>query len=73
MKKLFDDYVYENLEKYGNTVINDNFYKKIGKKIVLSDLKNNGFDCEIKIYPHLIKDHCGLIIQNDNDIIIQVK
>lgn len=46
---MLDKYVYKTLKKYGNCVININDLKRYGKKKILKDLKEHGFNCEIKI------------------------
>lgn len=50
--KIFDEYVYINLKKYGNTLISEREYIMYGKETILNHLKENGYDCEIKIYKH---------------------
>lgn len=37
------NYVYKNLEEFGNTVIGIDTLKELGKDIIIKDIKDNGF------------------------------
>lgn len=41
--KKLDNYVYMNLEKYGNTVLDPQVYKDLGAGRIVDDLLKNGF------------------------------
>lgn len=76
MKNLLDDYVYRNLRVYGNAYINETTFEKHGESKILADLKEHGFDCELRIYEHFDEK----FIDNEShkptfskNIIIQVK
>lgn len=47
MVKL-DNYVYDNLKKYGNTIISSYDLKRHGKSKIKEDLKRHGFNCNIR-------------------------
>ena len=46
---MFESYVYRNLKKYGNCIISKSDYKRYGKNKILKELKENGFNCNIRI------------------------
>ena len=46
---MLDQYVYNNLRKYGNTIIGESAYKRFGKNKILKDLEKHGFNCNIRI------------------------
>lgn len=46
---MLDKYVYRNLERYGNCVIGLQDLKKYGKKKILNDLLQHGFNCSIRV------------------------
>lgn len=67
-------YVYEHLKKYGNTIITETVYEKMGEKKILADLKKHGFDCIIKIYKHSYHDNLNEnIIHQYKNIVLEVK
>lgn len=41
--RKLQNFVYFNLEKFGNSVISEQVYNKLGKKAVVKDLEQNGF------------------------------
>lgn len=41
--RKLDKYVYDNLSIYGNTVIGNRVYKRLGKDTIIQDLIENGF------------------------------
>lgn len=41
--RKLQNYVYANLEKYGNSVISNAVYEKLGRKKTIEDLEQNGF------------------------------
>lgn len=63
-----DEYVYKNLDRYGNCYINYKTFKRKGKKDILKDLEEHGFICEIR----LEKDSVTCIGEIINDVIIEV-
>ena len=68
---MLDKYIYRNLEKYGNALISESLYKKLGKSKILKILKEKGFNCNIKIIKLSYID-IFFNNQNDKDIIIEV-
>lgn len=69
---LLDDYVYKNLNRYGNTVIHIDELKQHGKSKILEDLKLHGFNCNIRtlgydrvtgVYPDLKYNEKTVIIE----------
>lgn len=77
MKRLLDNYVYENLRKFKNALISEEEYKKLGEKRILEDLKREGFDCEIYIYNHYYNELTCLTTKRMQvesvDIVIWIK
>lgn len=53
---MLDKYVYKNLERFGNTVIGEEDYKKYGEEKILSNLKRHGLNCKFKIVEYHIKE-----------------
>ena len=41
--RKLQNYVYFNLEKYGNTVLSKKVYEELGQATIIKDLKENGF------------------------------
>ena len=70
-----EKYVYEHLKRYGNTVISEKVYDKMGEKKILKDLKRHGFDCEITVYKYKERDYIGknVVIRTYRDIIVDIK
>ena len=69
---MLDRYVYRTLEKYGNCVIAIEDIKRYGKKKILKDLLEHGYNCSIRImgedritsvYPHLRFNECTRILE----------
>ena len=54
-------YVYENLRKYGNTLVSNETYDTLGEKAIIEDLKANGIDNVI------------IKITQDNTIILMLR
>ena len=46
---MLDNYIFRNLEKYGNALISESLYKKLGKSKILKILKEKGFNCNIRV------------------------
>lgn len=44
LDKKLENYVYFNLNDFGNCYISNNDYKKIGEKNIIKDIINNGFE-----------------------------
>lgn len=42
-----EDWVYRNLEKYGNCFIDEKTYKRLGKENILCDLLRHGLKCDL--------------------------
>jgi hypothetical protein len=42
--RKLQNYVYFNLKKYGNTIIGDVVYERLGKEKIKQDLSQNGFE-----------------------------
>ena len=66
-----EDWVYRNLEKYGNCFIDQNTYKRLGKTYILMDLMQHGFKCDI-IKTTSFKQDIKENMQPENDYIINV-
>ena len=62
-----DEYVYRNLDKYGNCYIDYKTFKRKGKKGILKDLEEHGFKCSIRIETDHYSDTPG-----EKDVIIDV-
>lgn len=69
---MLDSYVYRNLLKYGNTIISSEDLKKYGESKILDDLKEHGFNCNIRtlgydrvtgVYPDLKYNERTVIIE----------
>lgn len=50
--KMFDEWVYKNLRRYGNVSINPKWVKLFGKEKIRNDIRSHGFknveiDCHI--------------------------
>lgn len=74
---MLDSYVYRNLLKYGNVIISINDAKRYGKKKILNDLLQHGFNCTIRIigddrrsivYPNLDFNEQTVIIEVIKDL-----
>ena len=70
MKKLLDNYVYENIERFGNTVISESDYDELGEDKIIKHLRKWGFECKIKVYDHYVVDKVNNVTTNSRDIII---
>lgn len=46
---MIKDYVYKNLRLYGNSLISNSTYEKYGERLILNELKKNGYDCNLKV------------------------
>lgn len=66
-----EDYIYKNIEKYGNCYINCKTYKKIGKRNLLNDLKEHGYVCTIRKEKDHYADASGVAF-TEEDIIVEV-
>lgn len=75
MKKILDQYVYRNLEHFGNAMIGNKTYEKFGEEKILKDLEKHGFKCKFKIIDYHIKDY-GNPLKNssylDRTVIVEV-
>ena len=45
---MLDNYIYKNIEKFGNCVISESDYKRKKTKI-LNELLKKGFNCKIRV------------------------
>lgn len=66
-----EEYIYRNLDKYGNCYIDFKTYKKVGKKNMLNDLKKHGFECIIRKEKDHYADSSGIAF-TEEDLIIEV-
>lgn len=66
-----EDWVYRNLEKYGNCFIDQNTYQRLGKTYILMDLMRHGFKCDI-IKTTSFKQDIEENMLTENDYIINV-
>lgn len=46
---MIKDYVYKNLRLYGNSLIPNSTYEKYGERLILNELRKNGYDCDLKV------------------------
>ena len=69
---MFDEYVYKNLKKYGNTVISHDELVRYGESKIKKDLLNHGYNCTIRtlgydrvtgVYPDLKFNERTVIIE----------
>lgn len=74
---MLDSYVYRNLLRYGNVIISINDVKRYGKKKILNDLLQHGFNCKMRIigedkrsivYPNLNYSEQTVIIEVIKDL-----
>ena len=73
---MLDGYVYKTLKKYGNCVIGMQDLKKYGKKKILKDLSEHGFNCTIRVIGKDIKTtgySKFLGIFSEANVIVEVK
>ena len=68
---MLENYIYRNLDRYGNCLISNSLYKRLGKTKILKDLKQHGFDCEIRKIKTLEKKQMELIYEES--IIVEIK
>ena len=45
---MSDNYIYKNIEKFGNCIISESDYKRKKNKI-LNELMKKGFNCKIRV------------------------
>lgn len=45
---MSDNYIYKNIEKFGNCIISESDYKRRKNKI-LNELMKKGFNCKIRV------------------------
>lgn len=45
---MLDNYIYKNIEKFGNCIISESDYKRRKNKI-LNELMKKGFNCNIRV------------------------
>lgn len=68
---MLESYIYRNLDRYGNCLISNNLYKRLGKTKILEDLKLHGFDCEIRVVNTLEKNK--IKFEKDTITIVEIK
>lgn len=68
---MLESYIYRNLDRYGNCLISNSLYKRLGKAKILEDLKLHGFDCEIKVVKILEKNKIKFV--SEESVIVEVK
>lgn len=49
---MLKDYVFDCLDRFGNTVISKKTYDTYGEKAILDELLQHGFNCKIRIAVH---------------------
>ena len=67
---MLESYIYRNLERYGNCLISNELYEKLGEKKILNDLKNHGLNCIINVVKIIEKNKMKFI--SGKSIIIEV-
>lgn len=68
---MLENYIYRNLDRYGNCLISNNLIRKYGKNKILKDLKQHGFDCDIRVIETIEKNQIRTLI--DKSIIVEIK
>ncbi len=73
---MIKDYVYRNLRLYGNSLIPNKTYEKYGERLILKELKEKGYDCELRVVESVETIWIEHRVRNQNvtkDIIVEVK
>lgn len=68
---MLEPYIYRNLDRYGNCLISNSLYKRLGKTKILEDLKQHGFNCEIKVVKIFEKNKVKFV--SEESVIVEVK
>ena len=68
---MLENYIYRNLDRYGNCLISNNLIRKYGKNKILKDVKQHGFDCELRVIETIEKNQIRTLI--DKSIIVEIK
>lgn len=68
---MLEPYIYRNLDRYGNCLISNSLYKRLGKTKILEDLKQHGFNCDIKVVKILEKNKIKFV--SEESVIVEVK
>lgn len=68
---MLENYIYRNLDRYGNCLISNSLYKRLGKTKILKDLKQHGFNCDIRVIETIEKNQIRTLI--DKSIIVEIK
>ena len=68
---MLENYVYRNLEKYGNCLISNHLIRKYGKNKILKDLQQHGFNCDIRVIETIEKNQIRTLI--DKSTIVEIK
>ena len=50
---MIPEYVYKNLRLYGNSLIPNSTYEKYGERLILNELRKNGYDCELSVHENI--------------------
>ena len=50
---MIPEYVYKNLRLYGNSLIPNSLYEKQGERLILNELRGNGYDCELSVHENI--------------------
>lgn len=69
---MLEKYVYRNLERYGNCLLDKTVVETYGKKIIQNDLMKHGFKCRIKKITMRFRDRLGLHSMGEDDYIAEV-
>lgn len=73
---MLDGYVYKTLKKFGNCVISIEDVKRYGKKRIIKDLLDHGFNCNIRVVGkdiEVVGDNKYLGVFNEANVIVEVK
>lgn len=76
MNEMIPAFVYEALDRFGNTIISMTRYKKFGEKRILDALKKRGYICNIYISEYDIEpEKYGIPVRKKHDqtCIIELK
>ena len=68
---MLENYIYRNLDRYGNCLISNNLIRKYGKNKILKDLQQHGFNCDIRVIETIEKNQIRTLI--DKSTIVEIK
>ena len=64
---MLESYIYRNLDRFGNCLISNSLYKRLGKEKILNDLKEHGFNCTLEKRKSIAQ---GKLKTYEDDVII---